>query len=1609
MKKRIKKLTAMLLLGCMVAGSVPGGRVYAEEADSATTESQTEEITKNEESDLESDAIPDPTEDTEGSDSIEAEDAQISGSDMQDAEDKETSENDVQDAENDQISEGDAQETDDVEKLQEPDGKETDDQNEEVIEEQVSESSIIEKNADAINYVIVESPYLATPGTERIAVSYGDGSENISDATLTVRDDEGRETIWDLSVSADQLYLFTYEYTDESETGTYEVISLNVTDDTGEKAVLLSASGMEANFGVNEEYSGIEELQPLDEETAKSRTADEAVGVEATVAEIDPDNVEESTDQIVNALENAEGQTGGAANSSADISAFSATMGAKAKAAAAKSDDGNIVVALDPGHDSTHAGASSNGLREEVLTLKIANYCKEELEKYAGVTVYMTRTGASCPHPGGSSGRDIGDRVYAAADAGADIYVSLHLNSSTSSSVDGSEVIIPNKNWKPQVAEEGEKLAEAILKELKAIGLNMRPDEIYSKNTSINERYPDGSLSDYFSVQIYAKERGIPGIIVEHAFITNSGDRNYLNSESGLKKLGVADATGIAKYLGLTKIGDRVTVPEGTYVLESALGSGKAATVADGSVNNSAEVTLNDKNESSSAQRFEITSAGNGYYTITAEHSGKVLDIKSASKANGTVIQQYTGNNTSAQKWGFVNAGNGYYYITSALGTFMDVKSAQTANGTQIQSYAYNGSNAQKWKLVKSDYRPVEDGTYTISSSLSDDIVLDVKSASMANQANVQVYKSNDSSAQRFEISYVADGYYSIKAEHSSKALDIKSGSKSNGANVQQYTWNKSNAQLWKFVDAGDGSYYIRSKCGTTLDIEGGKASSGANVYAWSLDYGNDQRWNLKKSDYRPVKDGSYVIASYAAQTQVATEKNGNIQLEKFANSSKQKYRVEYTGEGYYKITNISTGKVLDVKDGSAANKANLQQYAWNASDAQLWKFVDAKNGSYYIKSKLGTTIDLPSAKTASGTNVQMYEMNGTNAQKWILDTDRVALEEAKVEEGTYTIRNATNSSQVLDVKSASMSNGANVQTYGSNNTSAQRFEIVSAGNGYYKILMEHSGKAVDIKNGSASVGANVQQYQWNGTDAQLWKFIKSADGKYYIQSKKGTVLDLKTSTASSGTNVQTDDLKSEISQKWILEKSEYRPVADGTYVISSYSASDKAATEKSGNIQLETFVNDDAQKYEVSYVGNGYYKIILKNDGRAVEVENGSAANKANVQLYKWNGTDAQLWKFVDAKNGSYYIKSKLGTTMDLPSAKTASGTNIQTYAMNGTNAQKWVLDKNKAVMENAEIKEDTYILLNPSGLNQALDVKSASKSNGANVQTYELNNTSAQHFKITEVKDGYYRITPEHSGMAVDIKNGSASAGANVQQYKWNGTDAQLWRFISAGDGKYYILSKKGNVLDINGSAAVSGSNVQTDALKFEKTQKWSLQSVAELYPIMGKSSTNVEQMTAYFESKNAEYPYSDSDAPTIKDFCQMYIEECEAEGVKAEVAFCQAMLETGFLKFGGDVDKDQYNFAGLGATGNGAKGESFSSVRTGIRAQVQHLKAYASTEDLNQDCVDTRFKFVTRGSAPYVQWLGMQENPNSTEQNKVGWAVAEKYGYNIVNLYILSMKAF
>lgn len=172
-------------------------------------------------------------------------------------------------------------------------------------------------------------------------------------------------------------------------------------------------------------------------------------------------------------------------------------------------------------------------------------------------------------------------------------------------------------------------------------------------------------------------------------------------------------------------------------------------------------------------------------------------------------------------------------------------------------------------------------------------------------------------------------------------------------------------------------------------------------------------------------------------------------------------------------------------------------------------------------------------------------------------------------------------------------------------------------------------------------------------------------------------------------------------------------------------------------------------------------------------------------------------------------------------------------------------------------------------------------------------------------------------------------------------------------------------------------------------------------DMNAIMGKSIITAEKLVDYFFAQGSVYPsyYSQTEssgAATIEQFCTIMIDEAAAEGVRPEVVFMQTMKETGWLTFTGDVSIKQYNFAGIGATGGGVPGENFADVRTGIRAQVQHLKAYASEEPLNNECVDPRFDYVTRASSPYIEWLGIQENPNGG-----GWAADPGYGGAIVGM--------
>lgn len=206
--------------------------------------------------------------------------------------------------------------------------------------------------------------------------------------------------------------------------------------------------------------------------------------------------------------------------------------------------DGTLIVTLDPGHGGKDSGATEewNGktAMEKNMNLTIGLACREELSKYAGVKVYMTRDDDTY--------LSLSERVEYADSVHSDLMVSLHINSSDSSSARGELVIVPNGNYRPALLTESKKTASRILSNLESLGLQNRG---YLQRDGSNT-YPDGSKADYYGIIRNATVRNIPSMIVEHAFISNNADyTTYLSSDAKLKQLGQADAKAIVAAYNL--------------------------------------------------------------------------------------------------------------------------------------------------------------------------------------------------------------------------------------------------------------------------------------------------------------------------------------------------------------------------------------------------------------------------------------------------------------------------------------------------------------------------------------------------------------------------------------------------------------------------------------------------------------------------------------------------------------------------------------------------------------------------------------------------------------------------------------------------------------------------------------------------------------------------------------------------------------------------------------------------------------------------------------------------------------------------------------------------
>jgi len=173
----------------------------------------------------------------------------------------------------------------------------------------------------------------------------------------------------------------------------------------------------------------------------------------------------------------------------------------------------------------------------------------------------------------------------------------------------------------------------------------------------------------------------------------------------------------------------------------------------------------------------------------------------------------------------------------------------------------------------------------------------------------------------------------------------------------------------------------------------------------------------------------------------------------------------------------------------------------------------------------------------------------------------------------------------------------------------------------------------------------------------------------------------------------------------------------------------------------------------------------------------------------------------------------------------------------------------------------------------------------------------------------------------------------------------------------------------------------------------------STPPVVSIMGASRLSPAQLAEWFNGRQPRPAGTFSATVSVETLALFFIEEGDAEGVTGDVAFVQSVVETGWFRFGGLIAGATNNFAGIGATDTDPRPASFPDARTGVRAQIQHLRAYAdptafacSVPPLHYACVDPRFHLVVpKGKAATWNQLG---NGN--------WATASTYASSILGLY-------
>ena len=455
----------------------------------------------------------------------------------------------------------------------------------------------------------------------------------------------------------------------------------------------------------------------------------------------------------------------------------------------------------------------------------------------------------------------------------------------------------------------------------------------------------------------------------------------------------------------------------GAFVVSSAVDGSQVLDVPGASKDEGTAVQLFARNDSD-AQTFEFEKTDDGFYIIKNTRSGLYLTLYTtwAELRNTTAVTQQGYYGGLSQKWCIKSAGNGQYVISSAMDCSMvlDVSGGVAQNGSAVQAYTDNGTAAQRWsfepaktvrervdELAAANAGTVAPGTYAVRSALSSSCVLDAAGAGTADGTAAQTWSANGTDAQAWLVEDAGAGYVTVRNAASGLALDVPGGSACSGAQLQLWTPNGSWAQRWVAVRDGAGVRLVSAlNDKLSVDLPGASTADGSRLQLYSDNGTAAQRWSfVTPGCMQVVPNGVYVIKSAMNQNYVldiagASDANGaNAQLYEANGTGAQAFALTWSN-GYYAISNVSSGKYLDLENGSNQNGANVYQQGTSVRDSARWSLVGNPDGSFaFVNFASGTCMTVASPSAENFSNVQGAVRMGATGQKWFLEKSPLSAE----------------------------------------------------------------------------------------------------------------------------------------------------------------------------------------------------------------------------------------------------------------------------------------------------------------------------------------------------------------------------------------------------------------------------------------------------------------------------------------------------------------------------------------------------------------------------------------------------------------------------------------